>query len=201
MLQKVKPLAQRPRASFGFDGSTSGDWTALKGETEDGLLFTPTYGPDDRLTIWDPGAWGGEVPRSEVAAAVAEMFDTYNVGVLFADPPLWRTEIDEWRALHGDKKVLDFQTNHITRMFTALDRFTSDLSTGALQHDGCQTTTIHVANARRMARPGQRYILGKPNQKQKIDVAIASVLAHEAAAFSRAGDWKQKAAGKYTYFV
>jgi hypothetical protein len=45
--------------SLGFDGSFSGDWTALRAETRSGHRFTPTYGPDARPTIWNPAEWEG----------------------------------------------------------------------------------------------------------------------------------------------
>jgi hypothetical protein len=39
-----------------------------------------------------------------------------------------------------------------------------------------------MRNAVERARPGQKYILGKATEMQKIDLAMSSVLAHEAAA-------------------
>jgi hypothetical protein len=38
-----------------------------------------------------------------------------------------------------------------------------------------------VANARAAARPGDRYVLRKASEAQKIDACVTSVLAHEAA--------------------
>jgi len=46
--------------------------------------------------------------------------------------------------------------------------------------------------ARRIAKPGDRYILGKPSENQKIDLLMADVLAHEAAADERAAGWSQE---------
>src|SRR5690606_8928326 len=37
------------RVSLGFDGSTSGDWTAIRAETVDGHRFTPTYTVGDEV--------------------------------------------------------------------------------------------------------------------------------------------------------
>ncbi|MFD6613572.1 hypothetical protein ACFWD1_32440, partial [Micromonospora chalcea] len=39
----------------------------------------------------------------------------------------------------------------------------------------------HVRNARKSARPANRYVLAKPAVHQKIDVTVTSILAHEAA--------------------
>lgn len=173
---------------LGFDGSLNDDWTALRAETHDGYLFTPTYGPDQRPTIWDPTEWGGWIPRGEVRAAVDEVFGRYRVGRAYFDPEDWQSEIDDWALEHGEKVVVAWRTNRTTAMHEALKRFVTDL-TERIEHDGDPVTTSHVRNTRKLARPGQRYILGKPTNHQKIDAAMASVLAHEAAADARAAGW------------
>ena len=177
------------RVCLGFDGSLNNDWTAIRAETLDGFQFTPTYGPDRRPTIWNPAEWGGEIPRSEVHAAVGELFTTLDVERSYWDPEDWRSDIDAWALEYGEKRVIQWPTNRVVAMHAALERMVTDLVNGELTHDGCPITAVHVANARKLARPGQRYVLGKPNESQKIDAAMASVLAHEAAADARAAGW------------
>lgn len=176
------------RIALGFDGSSTDDMTALRAETMDGWQFTPTYGPDRRPTIWNPADWGGQTPRLEVRAAMSEMFGTYDVVRAYCDPPLWQTEIEEWALEYGERVVVAWETYRAVQMHAALLRFVTDLQTGALSHDSCPITRDHVANARKAPRPGERYILTKPSgaYHQKIDAAMASVLAHEAAADARA---------------
>lgn len=183
---------KRPEICLGFDGSSFNDWSALRAESLDGYQATPTYGPSDRVTIWNPAEWEGKIPRSEVHAAVAELNDRYRIVRFYCDPRDWQTEIEGWAHLVGDDAVAEWPTNQITRMHAALDRFETDLLSGALTHDGCPVTARHVANARKLAKPGDRYILGKPSEAQKIDAAMASVLAHEAAADARADGWGQE---------
>ncbi len=182
---------KRVEIAAGFDGSSVSDWSALRAETLDGWQFTPRYGPD-RLTIWNPAEWDGKIPRSEIHAAVHELHERYRIVRFYCDPRDWQTEIDDWAHLIGDEVVVQWPTNQISRMFAALDRFETDLISGALTHDGCPVTARHVANARKLAKPGDRYILGKPSESQKIDAAMASVLAHEAAADARAAGWGQE---------
>lgn len=184
---------------LGFDGSFSGDWTALRAETLDGHRFTPTYGPDDRPTIWNPAEWGGKVPRSEVVAAVAEMFARFKVARMYVDPRHWETQADAWALEHGEDVVVIWPTNSITRMFPALNRYVTDLDEGATTHDGCPITRTHALNARKLAKPGDKFILGKPSEHQKIDALMADVLAHEAAADARAAGWTDAPTGP-TYF-
>lgn len=175
--------------ALGFDGSFSGDWTALRAETLDGHRFTPTYGPDDRPTIWNPAEWEGRVPRSEVIAAVDELFSRFTVARMYVDPRHWETQADAWALEHGDEVVVLWSTNSITRMFPALNRYLTDLDEAATSHDACQITRTHALNARKLAKPGDKFILGKPSEHQKIDALMADVLAHEAAADARAEGW------------
>lgn len=177
------------RICLGFDGSEVNDWTAIRAETVDGFQFTPRYGPDSRPTIWNPAQWGGRIPRGEVTAAVDELFDRFEVERMYCDPQDWRSEIGDWSLAHGDETVFEWPTNSIRRMFAALSRFEIDLSTGRITHDGCPLTAMSVANAKRVAKPGQQYILGKPTDHQKIDAAMASVVAHEAAMDAHAAGW------------
>lgn len=178
----------------GFDGSTSDDWTAIRLETLDGFQFTPTYGPDSRPTIWNPAEWDGTIPRGEVHAAWEELSRRYRLRRVYCDPRDWDTEIEGWALTYGDEVFIPWATYRIEPMFASLRRFVTDLTTGQLEHDGCPITSVHVGNARKIAKPGDRYILGKPNKRQKIDAAMASVLAHEAAADLRAAGWKPKTA-------
>lgn len=175
--------------ALGFDGSFSGDWTALRAETLDGHRFTPTYGPDSRPTIWNPAEWEGRVPRSEVIAAVDELFARFKVARMYVDPRHWETQADQWALEHGEDVVILWPTNSITRMFPALNRYLTDLDEGATTHDDCPITRTHALNARKLAKPGDKFILGKPSEHQKIDALMADVLAHEAAADARAAGW------------
>lgn len=177
---------------LGFDGSDFDDWTALKGETREGLIFTPRYGPDRLPTIWNPKeAPDLRTPRLEVAGAVAECFERYDVRRLYCDPPRFETDIDEWAQEFGEDRVVEWPTYRPKQMHEALERFVADLAESRITHDGCPMTSAHMANARKLTR-GMRYVIGKPNDHQKIDAAMASVLAHEAAADERAAGWTEE---------
>jgi phage terminase large subunit-like protein len=166
----------------GFDGSENDDWTAIRLETEDGFRFTPTYGPNKRPAYWNPAEWGGSIPRGEVAAAVDEIATRYRLRRFYCDPRDWRTEIGEWALKYGEEVVLEWSTYRIDAMFLALKRFRNDLKSGRNKHDGDPVAKDHMLNARMIAKPGDKYILGKPDEHRKIDIAMADTLAHEAAA-------------------
>lgn len=169
--------------TLGFDGSDSDDWTGIRAETLDGFQFTPTYGPAKLPTIWNPADWDGQVPRLEVDAAVAELFATYDVKLMYCDPPYWETEVDHWADRHGDRKVIRWHTRRPLQMHAAAERIKTDVikQDSTFTHDGCEITERHVFSARMAARPGDKYVLAKPERRRKIDMAVVSILAHEAA--------------------
>ena len=178
-----RQVEDRTAVVLALDGSDTDDWTVIRAETQDGYQFTPTYGPDKRPTIWNPAEWNGQVPRLEVAAAVDELMTRLKVVRFYFDPPYWSTEGDEWAGRYGDKVVVRWETYRPVQMHAAAERLLTDVGKvdSGFTHDGCPFTATHVRNARKLARPSQRYVLGKPSQSQKIDSAVTSVICHEAA--------------------
>jgi phage terminase large subunit-like protein len=174
---------------LGLDGSENNDWTAIQAETIDGLSFTPRYGPDRRPTVWDPKEWGGEIPRGEVHAAVDEIFGTFRVKRMYNDPHGWYSEIGDWALEHGTDVVFEWPTNKLERMYSEIKRFEIDLAQKRITHDGCPIAAVHIANAKKVAKPGQKYILGKPSDHQKIDVVMSKILAHAAASDAIKDGW------------
>ena len=175
--------ADGTRVVLGFDGSDIDDWTGIRVETLDGYQFTPLYGPDLLPTVWDPAEWDGQVPRLEVDAAVDELFARYDVVRMYADPPYWTSEVAAWQAKYGEKRVTEWHTSRPVQMHAACEQLLTDVTKAntSFRHDGCETTSIHVRNARKAARPAKRYVLRKASPTQKIDLTICSILAHEAA--------------------
>lgn len=196
--QEVKP---RTQIVLGFDGSDVDDWTGIRAETRDGYQFTPVTSAG--ATIWNPAAHGGKVPRLAVAAAVEELFATYDVIRMYCDPPFWETEVDAWAEQFGEKRVIRWSTYSAPRMHAALERIITDVhkADSGFTHDGCEFTALHVGNARKVARKGGvgRYGLAKPDNARKIDLAVCSTLAHEAWGDATAAKlWKRK---NYVYMA
>ena len=188
---RTVPAYERVNVVLGFDGSDTNDWSVIRAETlEDGYQFTPTYGPDNTPTIWNPAEWGGVIPRDQVHLAVTELMKKYHVTRMYCDPWGWESEIDAWAAKYGEKKVVRWDTRRIPIMFKDLERFLTDVVEGSISHDGCTITNVHMGNARKVAKAAEKYILGKPGESgRKIDAVMSSVLAHRAAGDSiKAGE-------------
>lgn len=177
-----------------FDGSDVDDWTAIRCETEDGYQFTPTYGDDKLPCVWNPANHDGQVPRLEVRAAFDEVMARYQVVRAYLDPPYWETEVDEFSAQYGEKRVIRWETYRATQMHAAAERLVTDVvkADSGFTHDGCRITAAHVRNTRKAARPGRRYVLKKASPTQKIDCSVTSVICHEAAGdVTAAGLWPE----------
>lgn len=174
------------KVCLGFDGSETGDFTCIKGETVDGVLFTPRW--NGRPTIWNPADHGGRMPRHEVDAAVDWLFDHFDVARMYCDPPLWDSEVEEWGRRYDDR-VAGWETYRAIVMHKELERFHTDIKTGRLKHDGCPVTTEHIRNARMAHRRDGRYVLAKPDVARKIDAAVTSVVTHKAASDARDAGW------------
>lgn len=189
--------------TIGFDGADKDDWTGFRCETRDGYQFTPTF-PDGRPMIWNPADFGGQVPRLEVAAGLEHIATTYRIVRGYLDPPYWGTEIDSWAETYGDKVIVRWSTAAATRMHPAAERLVVDVTKrdSTFTHDACELTERCIGAARKSHRPGGRYILEKPGDGRKIDLAIASILAHEAACDVTAKDlWPADEDTNYVYFV
>lgn len=162
--------------------------------------------PDRRATIWNPKQWGGRIPRAEVSAAWAELNDRYKIERAYCDPGFrdelsWESEIEAWDRAYGPKKFMPWSmsgSSRIGAVYEALRRFEADLTTHRITQDGCPVTRTHMMNARKVAKTLERYGLAKPQQNRKIDAAVTSVLAHEAACDARAAGW---GARKHNYML
>lgn len=176
----------------GFDGSDVDDWTGFRCETRDGHQFTPTFA-DGSPMYWDPAEHGGQVPRLEVGAAVDYLIENYAVARLYADPPYWATEIDSWADKYGDTVIARWATFRDKPMHAAAERLVTDVNKkdSTFTHDGCDRTGLHVAAARKSPRLHGRYVLTKPGDGRKIDLAVISILAHEAHGDMTAAGWPE----------
>jgi phage terminase large subunit-like protein len=122
------------------------------------------------------------VPAGEVDEAVADAHERFEVVRGYYDPPLWQTEIDEWARQYGEEIVLRYPTKR-ARMMDATERFRTDLRAGRLHHAGAEVLTRHVLNAQiRNVRGGYWLAKSRPTSPDKIDAAVAGVLAYEARA-------------------
>ncbi|MEW6473437.1 MAG: terminase large subunit [Actinomycetota bacterium] len=167
---------------LGFDGSFSGDGTAL---------VAATIEPNPRVTLvglWErdpqaPASW--RVDHAEVEAAVLGALQRYDVRELVCDPHLWQRDMEAW-AQQGVPVVEFPQTP--SRMVPATQRFYEAVTTGTMRHDGNPSLARHLGNA--VIRPNGQIAKEHKDSGRKIDAAVAAVMAYDrAATLERAEPW------------
>jgi hypothetical protein len=191
-------LAPTDLVTLGFDGSRGKargkpDATALIGcRVSDGHLF--------EVGVWEavegPGMGDWSPPMEEIDAALRGAFDRYSVAAFYADPGRdWRSVVNRWEAEHGDKIPAagrvkpqhPFEywmlSGRSTIVALAIEGFEAGVRNKELTHDGSYKLTQHVANCRRRIRAGKLSLAKDfPESPDKIDAAVAGVLAYDARA-------------------
>lgn len=191
----IVPPARGDTITVGFDGSEGrargkADATALIGcRVSDGLLF--------ELGVWEqpdgPSGDGWTAPIDQIEATVADTFKTYNVIGMYCDPAAkWSGRIDAWEGRYAKSlKIRGHVSGHPmywwmsgkrgAAVADALNRAYEAIAEGMVRHLGEKHLTSHVLNARRrVGAQGVQIHKEHPDSLNKIDAAVAAVLAYTA---------------------
>ncbi|MGW3735158.1 DUF6233 domain-containing protein [Streptomyces sp. NPDC005148] len=128
---------------------------------------------------------GWQVPVVEV---LAPTFDRYDVVGFYADPAKWKSHVADWEAAYGPRLLVQSTRNHpiewwmtggrSTLIVRALEKFHTALTERELTIDGSPALVRHLLNSRRRkTRTGIQIMKENPDSPNKIDAAIAAVLA------------------------
>ena len=190
---KPQDVGRGEEITLGFDGSRKRskgvtDATALIGcRVSDGYLF--------EIKVWEqPDGPAGEdwsVPVADVDYEVRKAFEMYRVVGMFADPAKWESYIAQWESDFGKNlKVKSSQAHPIEWWMTgnrsylvvrAIEQFANAVLDKELSHSGGLVLTRHILNARRrVGRSGVSIAKENPDSRNKIDAAVAAVLAYQA---------------------
>ena len=172
-----RELEDGERIVMGFDGSASGDSTALVACTIDGHIAP--------LNVWqNPKEPGWRVPRGDVTAAVESAFARFDVLELAADPWGWRSEIEAWGKRFGARRVVEYNTGYRNRMGPATDRLFAAVMDGSMTHNGDRTLSVHVSQTvATQTAVGAIVHKDKRSSPRKIDAAVAAIVAFDRAAW------------------
>ena len=179
----------KQKVVLAFDGSASGDSTALVG---------CTVGPDPLIwveALWEnPGDPRWRVPRGDVDLAVDNAFDKYEVLELAADPWGWRSEIESWAGRHGERRVIEWNTANAQQMAPATDRLFQAVQEHEVVHDGDPRLAAHIAHCVAKRTPlGDLVSKDKRGSSRKIDAAVAAIVALDRAAWHTQKNKKRRA--------
>jgi hypothetical protein len=187
-------LADKDVITLGFDGSRKRnrgvtDATALIAfRLRDRCLF--------ELRIWEqPEGDAGrdwEVPRLEVDAEVRQAFRRFGVVAFYADPAKWEETVGRWEAEYGSRlkrkstrehPIQWWMTGNRNRIvIDSLRNFYEAVVEKTVRHNGASAMIRHLLNARRRAVAKLGYTIMKehPDSPNKIDGAVAAMLAYTA---------------------
>ena len=131
------------------------------------------------LDVWEnPGDPQWRVPRADVSNAIDNAFDRFDVVELAADPWGWRSELEQWAARHGERRVIEYNTAFAKRMAPATDRFYAAVVDQTITHDGDSKLAAHLAHAVARRTPmGDLIAKDRRNSPRKIDAAVAAIVA------------------------
>lgn len=168
---------------LGFDGSKNGDNTALVAVTVESEPKIITLG------LWErpPGDDAWRVPRGEVKDAIRKAFREYRVCELAYDAWLWQDAMEELEVEYPERVIEFPQTS--ARMQPATQRFYELVQNQRIRHNGDTRLARHLGNAQiKTDERGARLVKDARNSPRKIDLAIASVMACDRAAWWQTQD-------------
>lgn len=160
---------------LGFDGSYSGDSTALVGCTLEGHVFV--------VDAWeradsDDREW--RVDIAEVEYAIREACRRWHVVEVACDPFRWQRSMQVLEE--DDLPIVEWPTGSPARMVPACATFYDAVMDEKLTHDGDPRLIRHVDNAvLKVDAKGPRIVKDHRGSPRKIDLAVAAVVAYDRA--------------------
>jgi phage terminase large subunit-like protein len=170
---------------LGFDGSYSGDSTAL-------VVCTTGLRPHlDTVRLWenpDPNDAGWRVPRGDVKDAIRAACKRWHVEEIAADPHIWVHDLEE---LLGEGLPVVAYPQVGSQMLAATQRFYELVANRAITHAGDEDLARHIANAvLKTDSRGSRLVKDRARSTRRIDLAVASVMAVDRAAQAKKPSFK-----------
>lgn len=166
---------------LGFDGSFSGDSTALVGVT---VEASPR--------VWLVQAWEKQptdtddwrVDIAEVEAVIAAECGSRRVVEVVCDPFRWQRSMQELAAI--GLPIVEYNSSSPVRMVPATAKFYDAVMSQGLRHDHNATLARHLDNCVvKTDRLGPRITKEHRGSPRKIDCAVAAVMAFDRATFVR----------------
>ena len=163
---------------LGFDGSFSGDCTVIVGvevgEVPHIVPIAAWEKPEEADADW-------QVPVLDVEEAIRNACKKYDVVEIACDPYRWART---FQVLEDEGLPVVVFPQNASRMTPATTRFYEAVMNKTVTHNGDPMLARHIANATlRVDNRGSRLAKEKKNSTRRIDLAVASVMAHERAAW------------------
>jgi phage terminase large subunit-like protein len=171
---------------LGFDGSFSGDSTALVActipkEDEQPRIFLVAawekdYGVDD-------DSW--RVPIAEVEQTIRDFIQANPYcREIACDPFRWQRSMEA--LMNEGLPIVEYNTGSLARMIPATAKFYDAVAEQRIEHDGNPVIARHLDNCvLKVDARGPRVTKAKDGSKRKIDAAISTLIAFDRATVGR----------------
>lgn len=172
--RRIEPHA---KVVLGFDGSRTGDCTALVAVTVEDKPHIEVVG------LWEKprDVLDWSVPRAEVKDTIRGACRRWDVVEIAWDEYLW---LDAAEDLEAEGLPVVIFPQNITRMGPATQRMYESVADRGVTHSGDPRLARHVANCTvKTDARGSRIVKDRPGSPRKIDLAVCAVMARERAAF------------------
>jgi phage terminase large subunit-like protein len=172
----TRSIADHADVVLGFDGSFSGDCTALVAVTVEARPHV------ELVELWEApeGARDWRVPIVAVEDAIRAAARRWRVLEVAADPYRWARSLE---LLDGEGIPVGEYPQGPARMGPATSRFYAAVVDRLLTHDGSSGLARHVGNAiLKEDSRGGRLAKEHKDSRRRIDAAVAAVMAHDRAA-------------------
>jgi len=179
-LADAKPLDVEAEYILGFDGSFSGDTTAIVGCSipvgdEKPYVFL--------VKAWEKPVGADDMWRVEIQEAeqaIREFCQQYKVREVACDPYRWQRSME---VLQDEGiPIVEYPTTNARRMVTACAKFYDAVTEKRLVTDGDPMVVRHFSNAVTKAdNLGVRIVKENRNSNRRIDCAVAAIAAYDRA--------------------
>jgi phage terminase large subunit-like protein len=133
------------------------------------------------IDCWESdGSADWRVDTALVEQRIRDAMKTYRVVEVACDPYRWQ---DVLQRLDGEGlPIVEFPTNSLARMVPACQEFYTGVVEQRMTHDADSRLARHVGNAvTKSDARGTRIVKESKTSARKIDLAVASVIAHNRA--------------------
>jgi phage terminase large subunit-like protein len=193
-LPKMAPLEDRVPVVLGFDGSFSGDTTAIVGVTIEDI---PRVWLVD---LWEKQPGDRDDWRVDIGGVEARILETcgrLNVVEVACDPYRWQRSMEA--LADAGVPITEYPSSSPARMVPATAKFFDAVVSGEVSHDHSPALARHLGNCViKTDQKGPRVVKEHRGSPRKIDAAVAALIAFDRATHRREAEPEAPVAGFFS---
>jgi phage terminase large subunit-like protein len=190
----MAPVQDRTPVVLGFDGSFSGDTTAIVGVT---IEDTPRVWLVD---LWEKQPGDRDDWRVDIGGVEARILETcgrLNVVEVACDPYRWQRSMEA--LAEAGVPITEYPSSSPARMVPATAKFFDAVVSGEVSHDHSPALARHLANCViKTDQKGPRVVKEHRGSPRKIDAAVAALIAFDRATHRREAEPEAPVAGFFS---